>query len=131
PAARRPGTVLALEALEDRNLLSGGPTDPGTQALQQIDHFVVIYQENWSFDSLYPRFPGANGIGSASQTSLVQVDKSGNPLASFPPVLGPDGNPDPRFPSPPPQGPYDAVPFLIKNAPPGDPAGLTGDMIHR
>jgi phospholipase C len=133
PRTRRPGraarprrapVTLELLPLENRLVLSGNP-------LQNIDHFVVIYQENWSFDSLYPRFLGANGIANASPTSLTQVDKSGNPLTTYPMVKGPDGNPDPRFPAPPPVGPYDAVPFLIKNAPPGDPAGLTGDMIHR
>jgi phospholipase C len=123
-SAPRPRFTPAVLQLEDRLVLSTSP-------LNNIDHFVVIYQENWSFDSLYPNFPGANGIGNASQTSLTQVSKTGSPLASFPTVLGPDGNPDPRFPSPPSMGPYDAVPFLRKNAPPGDPAGLTGDMIHR
>jgi phospholipase C len=122
PSRRR--FIPAVLPLEDRLVLSTSP-------LNNIDHFVVIYQENWSFDSLYPRFPDANGLGNASPTSLTQVSKTGSPLASFPTVLGPDGKPDPRFPSPPPIGPYDAVPFLIQNAPPGDPAGLTGDMIHR
>jgi phospholipase C len=39
---------------------------------QQIEHFVVIYQENWSFDSLYGLFPGANGLFQSSATSLTQ-----------------------------------------------------------
>ena len=26
---------------------------------------IVIYQENWSFDSLYGNFPGANGLANA------------------------------------------------------------------
>src|SRR5262249_85422 len=59
------------------------------------------------------------------------VDKNGNPISVLPAVLGPDGKPDPRFPTNLPPQPYNAVPFLIQNAPPGDPAGLTGDMIHR
>jgi phospholipase C len=29
--------------------------------LKDIKHIIVIYQENWSFDSLYGRFPGADG----------------------------------------------------------------------
>ena len=118
------------------------PTDPtpavsstDAQTLDQIDHFVVIYQENWSFDSLFPNFPGANGIANAvnpdGSLKVPQVDKSGNPIATLPPVLGPDGKPDPRFPTNLPVQPYDAVPYLTQNAPPGDPAGLTGDMIHR
>src|SRR6267378_2483003 len=30
-------------------------------AVQRLRHIIVIYQENWSFDSLYGQFPGANG----------------------------------------------------------------------
>ena len=29
--------------------------------LNEIKHIIVIYQENWSFDSLYGQFPGADG----------------------------------------------------------------------
>ena len=69
---------LNLARLEDRLTPAGG-------VLQNIDHFVVIYQENWSFDSLYGRFPGANGIANAgveNPSSLVQVDRlTGQPLA--------------------------------------------------
>ena len=49
------------------------------RALGRIKHIVVIYQENWSFDALYGRFPGARGINNASPTSLTQVDRLGNP----------------------------------------------------
>ncbi len=49
-----------------------------------IDHFIVIYQENWSFDALYGNFPGANGIANASSISTNQLDRlSGNPIASL------------------------------------------------
>src|SRR4051812_18786951 len=30
--------------------------------LSKLNHVVVILQENWSFDSLYGEFPGANGL---------------------------------------------------------------------
>ncbi len=32
------------------------------QFQQKIVHVVIIYQENWGFDSLYGKFPGANGL---------------------------------------------------------------------
>ncbi len=57
-----------------------------TNGLHKINHVVVIYQENWSFDSLYPNFPGANGIDQAGAT-IPQVDKDGNqsrPTRGFP-----------------------------------------------
>ncbi len=34
--------------------------------LDKIDHIVVIYAENRSFDNLYGLFPGANGIANAT-----------------------------------------------------------------
>ena len=60
--------------------------------LGAINHFIVIYQENWSFDGLYGNFPGANGISNASSVATNKLDRlSGNPigtLASYDPVLG-------------------------------------------
>ena len=44
--------------------------------LNSIDHIVVIYQENWSFDGLYGSFPGANGIANATVNSLNQLDRN-------------------------------------------------------
>src|SRR5258708_21529825 len=44
-------------------------------ALHSIRHIVVIYQENWSFDSLYGLFPGANGLANATPASLNQTDR--------------------------------------------------------
>src|SRR5262245_1262584 len=109
--------------------------DLGDKALARIDHIVVIYQENWSFDSLFGKFPGANGTANAVDGSgnllMPQVSKSGVPLATLPIVKGPDGQPDPRFPSNLPPRPYDSVPCLTQDASPGAPPGLTGDMIHR
>src|SRR6266700_3115746 len=43
--------------------------------LNEIKHIIVIYQENWSFDSLYGQFPGADGLQNAFDT-LPQKDKA-------------------------------------------------------
>jgi phospholipase C len=42
----------------------------------------VIYQENWSFDSLYGLFPGANGLAQSSPASLNQTDRFDHPLSA-------------------------------------------------
>jgi len=61
---------------------------------QQIQNIIVIYQENWSFDSLYGLFPGANGLFNSSQVSLTQRDRlTGQPYnmqlgQAFDPVSG-------------------------------------------
>lgn len=46
-------------------------------AVQRLRHIIVIYQENWSFDSLYGQFPGANGLQQGFDT-LRQYDKNTN-----------------------------------------------------
>jgi hypothetical protein len=51
-----------------------------TQLLRHIKHIVVIYQENWSFDSLYGLFPGASGLAQSSSKSLNQTDRFDQPL---------------------------------------------------
>jgi phospholipase C len=137
---------LRVEELESRCTPSGG------SPLQQINHIIVIYQENWSFDSLYGLFPNANGISSASQTSLNQIDRIGgqsisgessyNPVVTYdpstlqnpPPPLDNNSMIDTRFltnPSDPNSPtavntllPYDLSPFL-------PPSGITGDVVHR
>lgn len=64
---------------------SPAPADP----LSNIDHFIIVYQENWSFDALYGNFPGANGLANASSGSLNQIDRlSGSALSSLPPTNG-------------------------------------------
>lgn len=97
-----------------------------TDGLQKINHVVVIYQENWSFDSLYGRFPGANGIDNAG-AAIQQVDKDGTPYATLPQPLNTTFSPpvpDPRFPADLPVAPFD----LSKNVAPNQ---QTGDAVHR
>src|SRR5260370_24861045 len=57
-----------------------------TEDLARIEHVVVIYAENRSFDHLYGLFPGADGIASATPEQKTQLDHDGNPLPHLPPV---------------------------------------------
>src|SRR5262249_32156094 len=98
-----------------------------SSALQQIDHFVVIYQENWSFDALYGSFPGANGIANASSTALTQLDRvTGQPLTTALPIYPGQTNdttiPDNAVTDAP--GPYDLSQYVPTT-------GKTGDIVHR
>jgi acid phosphatase len=66
-------------------LVRGEPNNSASEddsALSQIKHIVVIYQENWSFDSLYGLFPGANGLAQSSSKSLNQTDRFDQPLSA-------------------------------------------------
>jgi phospholipase C len=49
-----------------------------SRPFRHIDHFVVIYLENHSFDNLYGTFPGANGLNGADPAHTIQVDLSGH-----------------------------------------------------
>lgn len=118
-------TAAALAAsLAACNGNSGGSTTPAAplSGVTKLNHIIVVYQENWSFDGLYAKFPGANGV-STGQT-IAQVDKSGNPLTSVPQPLDATGNPDARFPASLPVQTYDTSRYVPAT-------GITGDMIHR
>ncbi len=94
--------------------------------IDQIQHLIVIYQENWSFDSLYGRFPGADGIAQAG-AAIRQVDKQGVPYATLPQPIDTTRKPpvpDPRFPTDLPVAPFDAARYVA-------PTMQTGDAVHR
>ena len=56
------------------------PVDAAAAGLDRIEHIVVVYAENRSFDHLYGLFPGANGIANATPEQATQVDHDGTPL---------------------------------------------------
>src|SRR3954463_8192112 len=79
--------------------------------LSRIEHIVVLYAENRSFDHLYGLFPGAEGLAQASAEQKTQLDHDGRPLPHLPPVY--DGlKVNARFPQNLPNGPFqiDAAP---------------------
>ena len=106
---------------------------PAAVGLGQIQHIVVVYMENWSFDSLYGKFPGANGIANAAGT---QVDRNGVPYAQLPQPPGSakaeqssatSPPPDARFPAGLPNAPFDLAPYV----PPTDDIGDPGSGFYQ
>jgi phospholipase C len=96
--------TLAATAVVIALLLGGcaasGPQAPATAAtptIQRIQHLVVIYAENHSFDNLYGMFPGADGVAQATAEQRTQIDHDGRPLRELI-VFGRDGQPDAAFP---------------------------------
>ena len=73
------------------------------KSLEDVKHIIVIYQENWSFDSLYGQFPGADGYANGFDT-LPQVDRFAAPPYSAliyqtpSPLTGSPVVPDPAIP---------------------------------
>ena len=101
------------------------PPSGDRAGLSKIEHIVVIYAENRSFDNLYGLFPGANGIANATPPQYTQVDRDGKPFATLPPVWkGKDA--DPAFPRDLPNKPFriDAPPINLPLSTP------TRDLIH-
>ncbi|HKD51650.1 MAG TPA: acid phosphatase [Candidatus Acidoferrum sp.] len=112
-------------------------------ALRDIKHIVVIYQENWSFDSLYGLFPGANGLAQASPKSLNQTDRFDQPLSAqigqpfslvsgslsltTPPPPINNGHIDLRF-TP---GLNTLLPYDVMTNSTLMPNDTTGDLVHR
>src|ERR1700704_1955191 len=47
------------------------------EAGSSIDHIVVIYEENHSFDNLYGGWEGVNGRANATAAKTTQVDQAG------------------------------------------------------
>jgi len=86
-----------------------------------IEHIIVFYQENHTFDNLYGHFPGANGLD-APGARVQQVNQEGKPYRTLPQPLN-HGSPDKRFPDDLPN-----APFLINRYVPLDQ--LTGDPVH-
>src|ERR1700758_5271600 len=83
-----------------------GTPSGDARALGRIQHIVVIYAENRSFDNLYGLFPGANGIASAIPATWTQNDRNGAPLPALPPVWKADATPDNTYPANLPNRPF-------------------------
>jgi phospholipase C len=77
------GLALSMPVLG--TLVSCCSSQPTLDAVETI---VVIYAENRSFDNLYGRFPGAEGLDKASAVASKQVDRDGTILPELPPVWG-------------------------------------------
>jgi acid phosphatase len=101
--------------------------------LNEINHLIIIYQENWSFDSLYGEFPGANGFDRAG-AAVQQVDKTGQPYASLPQPKDTNQKPpaaDPRFPATLPVAPYDLGKYAPADQKFGDiPGGFYQEQLQ-
>jgi phospholipase C len=87
---------------------STSAAEPPPPDLTKLEHIIVIYMENRSFDNLFGLFPGANGLDNASATSM-QVDPRGKPYTTLPPVMDASKNPPtlaPKFPANLPNHPF-------------------------
>lgn len=100
---------------------------PARHALNDIEHIIVIYAENRSFDNLYGLFPGADGIRQATPEQYTQIDHDGKPFAHLPPIWG-----SPIWQTPTIAANLPNQPFQI-DAPPVNlpPSVQSRDLVHR
>ena len=116
-ARRRLGVALLVGLL----LASARLGDGQIGARVPIDHIVVLFLENRSFDHLFGTYPGAEGLASYRGQ---QADKTGVTYARLPAPLGRDGKPDPRFPGNLPNAPFAILRFV-------GPFDQTNNPVHR
>lgn len=108
---------MALSGLASCSSTSTSSPTTGPTGVNKINHVVMIYLENHSFDNLYGDFTGANGLANASATS-TQVDSANAPFATLPPVG------DVRFPMNLPNKPFNIDQYVPANM-------LIPDLVHR
>ena len=78
------GLLVLLACSDSKPTVPIAPPTPPVPAgdLTKINHLVVIYLENRSFDHLYGEFAGADGLSAAARST--QVDSGGVPYATLP-----------------------------------------------
>jgi phospholipase C len=107
------------------NAPDGGPNDDGAAppsgSLTEIQHIVVIYLENHSFDSLLGSWPGAEGLANAN---VPQVDPTGTPYVTLPQYGPTPASVSSLAGSSIPNGPFDLTQYLQES-------NFTNDLLHR
>ncbi len=71
--------VLALAVVAAAAFAGSARPSAKSTALDKVDHILVVYEENHSFDNLYGGWEGVNGRQNADLTHTTQVDQQGNP----------------------------------------------------
>ncbi|SHM83163.1 alkaline phosphatase family protein [Mucilaginibacter sp. OK098] len=80
--------ALTIAALIGSTFAGCKKNDKNEPGINKVNHVVVIYLENHSFDNLYGQFTGANGLSNATAANTTQVDATGNAYASLPAIPG-------------------------------------------
>jgi len=119
----------ALSAAQAEKPHEGNGHAFDAQLKTKVNHVIVIYQENWSFDALYGHMPGVNGLAYAFDT-LPQRDRltsyasyiyqTPQPLNGGADLRFPPGNGQPALP----MIPYDATKYVADT-------NTTGDIVHK
>jgi len=72
-------SLLVLMALAVIPAGGAGASGAGGDQLSRVNHIVVIYQENHSFDNLYGMWERVRGLRDAPRSRTTQVNQAGTP----------------------------------------------------
>lgn len=111
------GALAAAAALTAAACTDGTSPSSASGDVSKVNHVVVIYLENRSFDNTYGEFAGAEGL-SAGTARAPQLDLTGQAYATLPQVTG---SPLPTTLA---NAPFDIGQYV----PPSTP---TRDLVHR
>jgi acid phosphatase len=73
--------AVALAVSVAAVIAGGSGAKNAPNKLEKINHIVVIYEENHSFDNLYGTWEGVDGIANATAATTTQVGQNGTPYA--------------------------------------------------
>lgn len=86
--------LLIAASLSVGSFITGCALEPVTavdqratnnKGINKVEHVIVIYMENHSFDNLYGSFPGADGLANATSSQYTQIDTAtGLPYTTLP-----------------------------------------------
>lgn len=128
-------TLLTLASCGSSSSSSNNNTNTSTAFdINSIQHVVVIYQENWSFDAQYSQFPGANGV--AFGTAVTQTTTSGSAITALPSPVNENDQVDtanfPAWNASQPVAFYNLLGSFFETAPDAiSTSTITGDLVHR
>jgi phospholipase C len=109
-------------------LVAGGAAKAQAKpaGMDRIEHVIVLFMENRSFDNLFGLFPTADGLLAAGQIP-PQRDQDGKPYATLPRPITTSVKPavaDDRFPADLPNRPFLTTAYVPLEQ-------KTGDLVHR
>ncbi len=90
--------MAELTDAQSRLIDDAAPTSAGSASLSDIQHVVILMQENRSFDNYFGTLPGVRGFSDPDRLGQV-FDQFGYRFGALP------GRGAPRRPDPPPQAP--------------------------
>jgi len=69
--------IVALAGIASSAAAGSNSDASGNDRLARINHIVVIYEENHSFDNLYGGWEGVNGLANADALHTIQLKQNG------------------------------------------------------